>query len=247
MLLVDKKENNVGDISSIDLSNVLVVIPGYVDNNELAIIAIHENDVLVSYKQVLYTPDKFEGYRKSLEICDILNMQLNSNFYLTSYNLFRDTEYVGLRDYINNIDDYETAHITCCIYECLKNCMKFIDTETKSYPSEILYETYKISNLYKKDEEYLQKYIDYENSIRSGNVNSFIKDIIKDDLTKDEAEIILNEKIQLLNDVEKYGVLRYIMTTKTNNQLYIKEPYNLFTKQLYDSKLMRKIHRYLGK
>jgi hypothetical protein len=125
--------------------------------------------------------------------------------------------------------------------------MKFIDTETKSYPSEILYETYKISNLYKKDEEYLQKYIDYENSIRSGNVNSFIKDIIKDDLTKDEAEIILNEKIQLLNDVEKYGVLRYIMTTKTNNQLYIKEPYNLFTKQLYDSKLMRKIHRYLGK
>lgn len=270
MYIVDKKMKDVADLLSVDISNALVVVPSYygtyinqpsdcnhIWQSEYAITIVDSDYIQTEYiskHEDLLSSSK--GNWELLNICDKLNSQISDNILLSAYYRCRNRERDNLDtqdllDYINSISyDRDTAHIVLNIWQSTQRVIFISDTSNISnLDDKDIRDVYDKSELYIDDATVFEKFVNYSNHILNtddvlNEYDALVRSIIKKDLTDDEVVEILNIKLDMCDDIQKYAICQYCMRKYSNYKLEISEPHRTISIKAVDRKLTRKILRY---
>lgn len=263
MLFADKKIKNIDGLLKVDISNALVVFPNYYDetDNESSIIVINNDYDYISHIHIHTDREIKNGHWYILNICDVLNAKIANNELLDAYNVCRNRKDISvLKEYIKNINDYEISHIILDIWYNIAFCNQYSDTSNSSLDNikvSYIKEIYNSSDLIEKDELYLGKYISYYNMICDissstplpvmNDYDALTYSIIKKNLTSDEVDEIINVKLGLCDDVQKYAITKYISNKYCDFKLNISEPHRTIAKNSINRKIIRKMIHYTDK
>ena len=257
MFIVDKEMEDVADLLSVDISNALVVVPGYYWESKYAITIVDRDYIHTEYISKIEDPlSNSKGYWEILDICDKLNSQISDNILLSAYYICRNRERGNLdtQDLLSYIDsisyDRDTAHIVLNIWQCTQNTIYRSDNSNISnLDDKDIRDVYNKSKLCIDDAIVFEKYVNYANHILNtddvlNEYDALVRSIIKKDLTDEEVDEILNVKLDMCDDIQKYTICQYCMRKYSNGSLIISEPYKTISKKALDRKLTRQILRY---
>lgn len=257
-MFLPNKKINVADLLSVDISNALVVVPNYYWDSKYAITVVDRYYIHTEYISEIEDPlSDSKGYWEILDICDKLNSQISDNILLSAYYRCRNHEHGNkdtkdLLDYINSISyDRDTAHIVLNIWQSTYRAifLSMSNINISNLDAEDIREVYNKSELYIDDATVYEKFVNYANHILNtddvlNEYDALTRSIIKKDLTDEEVDEILNVKLDMCDDIQKYAICQYCVRKYSNGKLETSEPYRTICRKALNVKLTRKIYRY---